>query len=278
MKTLYISDLDGTLLNENAELSAESARLLNALTDRGMYFSVATARTSATVGKMLSGISLSVPAILMNGVCTYDLNAGRPVHINYIPQAAAEQAIEQIHRLGAEGFLYTMDANGLSAWYERCSTPHARQFMEERRIKYGKPFTQIDDFSSRADGMIYYSLSDAEEKLAPLYDVLRTIPGIHCEFYRDIYRTDHWYLEICSDRASKRNALCRLREDYGFDRVVGFGDNLNDLPLFAACDCRIAMGNAHETVKQQADILIGTNREDSVARWLTENFDKEATS
>ena len=275
MKTLYISDLDGTLLNDQAELSPQSAHLLNRLTARGMHFSVATARTSATVVQMLTDISLSVPAILMNGVCIYDLSANRPVHVNYIPHPSALQVIECIHRCHAEGFLYTMHETGLSTWYERCSTPHARQFMEERQQKYGKPFTPIADFSALAGQMIYYSLSDTEEKLAPLYQALRDIPGIRCEFYRDIYQTDHWYLEICSECASKFNALRYLQKEYGFDRTVGFGDNLNDLPLFAACDLRIAVSNAHENVRRQADILIGSNREDSVARWLTDHYDKE---
>lgn len=272
MKTLYISDLDGTLLDKNAEISPESARLLNALLKKGMHFSVATARTSATVCKMLDGIPISVPAILMNGVCTYDLRADRPIHINYISSQAAGQVVEAIHRCGVEGFLYTMDDNGLATWYERCSTIHARAFMEERQKKYGKSFTEIADFSHLTGKMIYYSLSDTEETLSPLAEALSGISGIRTEFYRDIYRTDHWYLEICSDIASKFNALQQLKREYGFERVVGFGDNLNDLPLFSGCDYCIAVANANEKVKEKADAIIGSHEEASVARWLTENY------
>jgi len=47
-----------------------------------------------------------------------------------------------------------------------------------------------------------------------------------------------------SDKASKQNAVNILRETYGFKRVVGFGDNLNDLPMFAECDIKVAPRNA----------------------------------
>ena len=48
MKTLYISDLDGTLLNRNAELSAYTKAVLNRVIAEGLCFSVATARPVAT--------------------------------------------------------------------------------------------------------------------------------------------------------------------------------------------------------------------------------------
>ena len=56
-------------------------------------------------------------------------------------------------------------------------------------------------------------------------------------------------MEVCSAAASKRSAAQRLRALYGFDELVGFGDNLNDLPLFEACDRCYAVQNASDAVK-----------------------------
>ena len=84
MKTLYISDLDGTLLNENAVLSKETEDGLNALAQKNVLFSVATARTHATVTKMLANVKISVPVILMNGVCIYDTVNLKPIKIHKI--------------------------------------------------------------------------------------------------------------------------------------------------------------------------------------------------
>jgi HAD superfamily hydrolase (TIGR01484 family) len=73
MKVLYISDLDGTLLNREAELSEYTARHLNELIENGVHISVATARTAATCERILKDVHFNTPIILMNGVLIYDI-------------------------------------------------------------------------------------------------------------------------------------------------------------------------------------------------------------
>jgi len=72
---LYISDLDGTLLNSRKQISEFTKETLNVLIDNDVHFSVATARTAASSVKILSGLQLNVPVILMNGVAIYDVLA-----------------------------------------------------------------------------------------------------------------------------------------------------------------------------------------------------------
>ena len=45
MNTLYVSDLDGTLLNSDVKISENSKNIINTLIDKGMNFTVATARS-----------------------------------------------------------------------------------------------------------------------------------------------------------------------------------------------------------------------------------------
>jgi hydroxymethylpyrimidine pyrophosphatase-like HAD family hydrolase len=78
-------------------------------------------------------------------------------------------------------------------------------------------------------------------------------------------------LEAFSAAASKRNAVAYLREAYGYERVVGFGDNLNDLPMFEVCDVRVAVENARPEVKAAANHICGANDNDGVVRWIEEN-------
>ena len=75
-----------------------------------------------------------------------------------------------------------------------------------------------------------------------------------------------------SDRVSKGNAALRLREMMGYQRLIGFGDHLNDLPLFAVCDEAYAVGNAHGDLAAKATASIGPNTEDGVVRWLANNY------
>jgi len=72
-------------------------------------------------------------------------------------------------------------------------------------------------------------------------------------------------MEVSSAKASKYNAVMFLRRKYGFDKIVGFGDNLNDLPLFRACDETYAVENARDEVKSAATGIIPSNTENGVA-------------
>lgn len=76
MKTLYISDLDGTLLASSAQLSPLTRDILCQLCDAGVYISAASARTAATVTKLLDGVPFRVPVILMNGACHLRFTVG----------------------------------------------------------------------------------------------------------------------------------------------------------------------------------------------------------
>lgn len=269
MKTLYISDLDGTLLSPNAELTDFAKKVINDFCTAGGHFSIATARTAATVAGIFEGVNVNVPCILMNGVCTYDLNENRYTKVNYIPHSALSRLFDIIEKHGVSGFLYTIKNEELSTFYENTDSPGAAEFIEERIRKYNKPFTKIDRFRDYIDeGCIYFSVSDRLEKLKDAKDEISAIEGLHIEFYRDIYNTDSWYMEVCSARASKSIALRDLMELYGYDRAVGFGDNLNDLPLFEYCEERYAVSNARDEVKAAATHVIGSNSEDAVAKLL----------
>ena len=276
MKTLYISDLDGTLLSPKAELTDFAKSAINGFCSSGGRFTIATARTAATVEGIFKGVTLSDPCILMNGVCTYDLNEKRYTEINHIPKEAVIRILEIVKKYNISGFLYTIKNGELSTFYENTDSPGAAEFIEERVKKYNKPFTKIDSFFDYTDqGCIYFSVSDKYEKLADAKNEIAKIDGIHTEFYRDIYNTDCWYMEICSDMASKRSALKRLMAEQGYDRAVGFGDNLNDLPLFECCDVKYAVSNARDEVKDAADHVIGSNADDAVAKLLISITGKE---
>ena len=76
-KTLYVTDLDGTLLSSDSVVSVRSVDIINELIERGAMITVATARTPATVANLLADMCLSIPAIVMTGAATYNLVSGR---------------------------------------------------------------------------------------------------------------------------------------------------------------------------------------------------------
>lgn len=270
---LFISDLDGTLLNSEAELSDHTMNTLNRLIqEKSMNFTVATARTYASTGKILKGLRLKLPIILMNGVLIYDSAAEKYEVVNRLEQDIKAHVISEIRRYGLSAFMYTIFGNQMMTYYERLSNSQMRDFYDERRQKYYKAFEQTEDLNNVGNDVIYFTIVDERDRLAPLYSSLKKCRGISLTYYNDVYSENMWYLEIFSDKASKRNGVRYFREKYGFDRITAFGDNTNDLPMFEVSDMCIAVSNANQTVLSQCDKVINSNEEDGVAEYLDEYF------
>lgn len=272
MKTLYISDLDGTLLQPDVSLSNKTVAILNELIDQGMLFSVATARSIASVRHILKDLKVSIPIILMNGVCIYDLQKDDYLKIETFPQKSVDALMEVIEQNHLKGFAYTIHKGVMTTYYENLDSKALYDFYKERVDLYQKQFTQVDHFSSLSkEPIIYFTLMDHKEVLEPIHQIFEAIPDLNCTFYKDNYSPDFWYLETFSKKASKYHGIEYLREHMGFEEIVCFGDNHNDLPLFEACDKRIAVGNAVAELQSKADLIIGKNTEDGVASWLKAN-------
>ena len=97
---------------------------------------------------------------------------------------------------------------------------------------------------------------------------LEAIPGIRVVLYADTYHDDNWFLEICRDDADKGDAVRRLCQRVGADRIVAFGDNHNDIPLFRAADVALCVANGSDEAKAVADRIIGANTEEGVPEYL----------
>ena len=272
MNTLYISDLDGTLLNQEGLLSDSSSLLIQELIDQGVHFTCATARTAATVTKILKDLPLSAPVILMNGVAILDWVHHHYIKVEYFGIEFSNVLIDKLQELHLTSFIYTIRDDQLYNYYERFDNDAMFEFYHERITRYQKPYTKVDSLSDiPVKDMIYSLLLDKKETLLPFCDWLSSVRDtyhIDFAFYPEIYLKDTWCLEIFSANASKYNAVEFLRKEYHYDRIVGFGDNLNDLSLFQACDAAYAVSNAKPPVKEVATGVIGSNIEDSVPKFI----------
>lgn len=272
MKTLYVTDLDGTLLNPKAELTKNATDIINDFISRGGLFTVATARSIASVKYIIKDLNLTLPIVLMNGVCIYDLAKQEYIKIESFSKENAKVLIDIIEENNLKGFLYTLADGQLATYYEDLNNKALKGFYQERVDRYNKPFTHVDNFTKCIDEpIIYFTLMDSKEKLEELNQMVEKLPNINSVFYKDNYSKDMWYLEIFSEQASKYHAVKFLREYLKVDEIIGFGDNQNDIPLFDACDKGCAVANAVEGLKHKADDVIRANTEDGVALWLQKN-------
>lgn len=267
--TIYVSDLDGTLLNSQKKVSEKTALILNELIEKGkIQFSVATARTPATVEDILKEIKMREQIIVMNGVALYDLDKHEYHQIEYISPDLVNKIMLAIGKWIEQGFVYTIDNHQLTVHYNQIVGEGRRNFYEERKALKRKKFV-LESLASY-DNVIYFVFIDTKENIEQIYDLLSCIEGIDRVMYQDIYCENSYLLEVYSDKATKANGIKKLKEKGGYDQVVAFGDQLNDRNMFQVADEAYAVQNAVNEIKKYATGIIGTNDEDSVAQFILE--------
>lgn len=269
MKTLYISDLDGTLLNSKGELSDYTKKKIAEFQDKNILFSIATARSMVT-GKMLLGsLPFSAPVVLMNGVFIYDFTENKAIKYFEIESEPYRKVLELFKEMRLHPNVFTFDGNELSIWCEGVDTPAMEWFFTTRREMLDGRFYKTDSLEHLPQNAapVYFNFFAPKEMLDPIAEKLNSIKDINFAFYPDLY-TSGWLMEIFSVSASKADAMNYVKAYTGADRTVAFGDNLNDIPMLLASDRSVAVSNAVDEVKKIADIIIGENDSDSVVKFI----------
>lgn len=264
MKTLYISDLDGTLLQSDQHLSEYTVQAINELISKGMLFSYATARSAVTASKVTKDLNISLPVIVYNGASIIRTDPYKIVLKSSFGKAKNE-IIDTMTYAGVSPIVYSYISEKEKFSYipEKCSTGAAEFILTRKGDIRENPVSSEDELIS--GDVFYFTCIDSFEKLEPLYT--RFKEKHHCIFHNDIYSKE-WWLEIMPMDVSKANAVLRLKEYVKADRVVVFGDAKNDIEMFKISDEAYAVENAVDELKAIATGVIGSNNDDGVAKWL----------
>jgi Cof subfamily protein (haloacid dehalogenase superfamily) len=239
----------------------------------GLNFSVATARSLASTEKIMADVNLNVPIILMNGALVHDMKQKRYIKVNRLPPKTVQDVIKSLKIFEITGFMYEFNNGELMTYYESLEQKPLHDFVQERISRYSKSFQHIDNFSAISlENIVSFTLLDTSERLQPVHETFLALSGLNSTFYKDNYSPDLWYLEISSPEKKKKNAVSYLREKFGFEQIIGFGDNFNDLSMFEVCDVRIAVGNAQPEVKAAAEYICDVNDNNGVVKWMEENY------
>lgn len=277
MPTLFVSDLDGTLLNPERKVSSPSASILNEAIAGGALFSVATARTPATVSRLLSEVDCRVPLIVMTGAAIWDSKENSYIHASFHDAETARSLVDIYRRNGLSTFVYMLGVDNVIHIYHIGPMSALEQtFVDERLDTPFKSFhipaggdSVLPEDLSRV--LLFYSMRPTEE-VRRVYDEIKDRDDLRAVFYHDMYGEEVALMEVFGREASKANAVRILADRVGADRIVAYGDNVNDLPILKVADDAVAVENAVEGVKEVADRVIGPNSADSVAKDIKSQF------
>ena len=279
---LYVSDLDGTLLQQDATLSRRSRSALTALLADGVPFTVASARSVGSMTHILRGLYLSLPVIEFNGAFLSDLASGEHLWINDLKQPVLSQVYEVICSHGRRPFVSTFD--GLHDWVYAPPAAHAgMQWYIDDRLAVGDPrLRQVDDEAiALTEQVVCLNVIDRQENLAPLAAQLTTFgTAIDVTFWRNSYSPGWHWISIHDGLATKDRAVRALVEHAGLGgvEVIAFGDESNDIEMIRTADRGIAVANAIPEVHAVADHIIGPNTDDSVPSYIRTDWTSRRAS
>ena len=275
-QTLYVSDLDGTLLGEDSRLSRGTIEILNrVIGELGGLFTVATARTPATVVPLMQEVNARLPFIVIGGSAMWNPVTMSYEHTRGIDDMTVNAVADVFDRHHAHPFIYRRHGNSLlhTHHYGPLSPQEERFIAARQQLPLKKFFLNDHDYRHSDDeALLIFSMNKYAVLKSIADDLKASVPTCSVMLYHDIFDESEGYLEIFTAGTSKAGAIRELAREVGAGRVVVFGDNRNDIAMMQAADHSVAMGNAFPEVKAAASEVIGPNSADSVARWIEKDL------
>ena len=269
--TLYVSDLDGTLMRNNERLSEYTVRTLNELLRQGMPFTFATARSIESARVITGELEIKLPVITRNGAVLADNTTGRHIQKSVFTKEEVELLKQMLPELPSCGFVSCfLDDIMIRTYMPADHTEGLKGYIDY--YKNDPTMRKADDLDSMFCGIPgYVTMIGEKDRIVPVYEKAREYKGWESLFQKDTYRDEYW-LEICPRNCTKAKSILKLKEELGFKRLVVFGDSLNDISMFEIADDSFAVANARDELKKIATHIIGSNEEDSVVDLLKERF------
>ena len=267
MKILF-TDLDGTLLNNESQVSPGTKAFLDEFLAAGNKLVLSSGRPRDSVLEVKNNAGLTQSGILLicsNGALVYDCDRKEPILERTLPLSCVSYLQKEADALGLHIQTYTEDSI-------MCREENEEIQFYRRRIHL--PLVLADDYASALTvepyKMLAIDLHDREKLLA----FCDRIAGWAEDKIHYIFSND-WYLELFVKEAGKGNAF-RFVSDYlgvPLSDTYAAGDADNDISMIQAAGCGIAMANATREVKEAADVVTRLdNDKDGLAECMRELF------
>jgi len=234
--SLFILDLDGTLVGRDEQISARVFDSIRMVAKR-ITVSIATGREPVDTLRFADHLRLKAPLICNNGAMIVDSTTGRPLWSVPIGRERTKILATRLQLLGTS-FIAT----------HPCGTITDAAKVAEQEVNR---ISALDLDESRADQLIL-DLGD----LSDLYAVKVFLP------YNGL-----WAVDFTLNGVDKGSGVRKLAEIQGVDvkKTIAVGDGMNDLPMLQVCGLSIAMAGSPEEVKAAAHYLAPSVDDDGLA-------------
>ena len=252
---LVVSDIDGTLVDKQKQLTPATTDAVARLEAAGVGFTVISARPISGILPIAETLGLDGPMAAFNGGILFRRDGSITEH-----HVIDEQVARGVMKIAA-GSPVDLWVFADDRWY--ASTDQGEHVAHERLASNQAPVvtSDFDALLTRADKITF--VSDDAPMLAVLADRCKAAHGSDAT----IVQSQVYYLDVTALAANKGDGLAALAAafDQPLDAIAALGDQYNDVPMLQTAGLSIAMGNAPDPVKALAGHVTSANDADGVA-------------
>ncbi|WP_341677575.1 HAD family hydrolase [Niveibacterium sp. SC-1] len=271
-RSLYVSDLDYTLLDASGYLSDRSLAALSRWIGEGLQFTVASARAPTSIREGLRGLPLTLPVISMNGACITDLASGRHLEIRSLTRELAQTLLDELTGAGLNPLIISSDGEHDAVRFTALANAGITGYVRDRQA-LGDTRLRLDEAPECAldETVIGLTLILEAARAGAAVALLRERHGerIQCMHMTATHQPGFHWISITAPGVNKGSALARLRERCGANvSVFAYGDDVQDVSLLTAADRAVAVANAKPAVRAVAHEHTEAHHEDGVVRHI----------
>lgn len=271
-KVLFVSNLDGTLLNLSGHISSYTKIKLNKLLEKKALITISTARTPATLITILKEVELKVPIIVMNGAALYNMKTKEYLYCKNIDYELCSKVIEIFKSRGLNCFIHSVINHILHIYYGEFTNKIESEFYESMKVLPLENY--ICGNIPLGQDVIYITAIDKYDVIKNLHKEILDLNSnkIGSIYYEYKESPGYYFIEVFSKEASQENAIVELKRIVGVEQIVAFGNDINDIPIMESADFGFAVGNAAQEVRVLAKRIIEKNDNDSVVKEIEKIF------
>jgi Cof subfamily protein (haloacid dehalogenase superfamily) len=252
---LLLSDVDGTLVTKQKELSPRSVEAVHKLHDAGIHFAVTSGRPPRGMEMLIEPLALEAPLAGFNGGLVVEPKM-QVLAEHTIPDDLVPRAIDLVESAGLSVWVY----EGRNWFVRDPDGPHVAR--ETHTVQFDP--TVVESFGGLGHRVAkIVGVSDDFDTVAAAESAAHEQLGEHVA----ASRSQPYYLDITHPQANKGDVVKFLSERYSIpeEQIATIGDMPNDVLMFARSGLSIAMGNANREVQRAARQVTTTNDEDGFA-------------
>ena len=247
-------DMDGTLLDDNKEISRKNEQAIRYFTEQGGLFSLATGRAPGAIRKYLPQLTLNAPYSLLNG--SYILNtAHEPLHCAGMPMETHELIANTLIKFSQIGCEIFIGQDILICQFSEVTKSH----MNFLHLDY-----QMVDYHHLPDTDNWCKINFTGDP-----EIMRGVRAFTKPYSDrfDMASSADTFWEITAPGVNKGYALRRIAKSCGIapEHIYAVGDSLNDLAMIQTAHIGFAPNNADEDVRSAADVCVSSNNQNAVA-------------